>query len=286
MRRVLLACTADPASLNIRDRLLELADWEEVSVFDGYPVMLLGDSLLFTKTGLHLDFDLVDREIAQHIEVEMSGERTGGGYPLRLLVFLSKHRSEMKVDSLTVHSPGNFGEAQYGGRPGLLPPSAPREIGQALRALYKTKKEAGSKDRTTFETTHHGPYLTSPSFFIEIGSDEPRWVDRSLGEIVARSILSWDGGGDSDERRPVCIGIGGGHYAPRFSDMAIRGSADFGHMVPDHAMTSAQDAMGMIALAMKATPGAEYVHLHRTEKNASLFKAIEHAAIDLGLRMI
>lgn len=272
--------------MNIRDRLLELADWEKVSVFGGYPVMQLGDSLLYTKAGLHLDFDLVDREIAQHIEVELPGERRECGYPLGLLVFLSKHRSEMKVDSLTVHTPGNFGEAIFGGRQGTLPPSAPREIGQALRALYRTKKEAGSKDRTTFETTHHGPYLTSPSFFIEIGSYESRWVDTTLGEMVARSLMSWDDGPVSDTGRPICIGIGGGHYAPRFSDMALQGGADFGHMVPDYALASTPDIAGMIGMAVKATPGVQRVHIHRTEKNASLLSTIEHAASDLGLRMI
>jgi D-aminoacyl-tRNA deacylase len=285
MTRVLLACTADPASLNIKDRLLENDGWMDVSTFDGFPVLRKGDTLLCTKKGLHLDLDLVDVEIARHIEDELPGMVSRGRTPLDLLVFLSKHRSEMKVDSLTVHSPGNFGDAQYGGRPGTLPPSSPRYVSMALRALYKAKKESGLKDRASYETTHHGPFLTSPSFFIEIGSDEARWVDRKLAEIIARSLLSWDMA-SPDGELPVCIGFGGGHYAPRFTDMAIQGKADFGHMVPDYAVPSPENVGGRIAMAARATPGVGSIHFHRTEKNAQLLPAIEHAADELGLRTI
>jgi D-aminoacyl-tRNA deacylase len=285
MNRILLACTEDPASLNIRDRLLEMAGWEVVSSFDGSPVHRHGDTLIFTKRGLHLDFDLVDREISSHMRSEMAWNVPASDHPLDLLVFLSKHRSEMKVDSLTVHSPGNLGEALFGGRPGTLPPSAPRYISQALRELYKAKKDAGSTDRASFETTHHGPFLSSPSFFIEIGSEERRWGDHALAEVIARSLLAWDMSSFDDER-PICIGYGGGHYAPRFTDLAIQGKVDMGHMVPDYAVTSSRDPFGALSLAAGATPGAEGVVFHRTKSNEASLESVVTAAREIGLRFL
>ncbi len=167
----------------------------------------------------------------------------------------------------------------------MLPPSSPRYVSVALRALYKAKKEAELKDRASYETTHHGPFLTSPSFFIEIGSYEARWVDRKLAEIIARSLLSWDMA-SHEGGPPVCIGFGGGHYAPRFTDMAIQGKSDFGHMVPDYAVPSPELVGGRVAMAARATPGVESLHFHRTDRNAHLLPAVEQAADELGLRTI
>lgn len=285
MLRVLLMCTEDKASVNIRDRILEICDMETIGNFMGRPVRLGNGFLLFEREGLHLYLDDVDREISQFIDetdIELQGIEPETGYPLDLLIFLSKHRSEKEIRSLTVHPPGNFLSADFGGDEGYLCPSAPREMSASLRSLYKEKKGLGLKDQTTYEVTHHGPHVSSPCFFIEIGSSEDRWGIPVLGEAIARSLLS-SSFSDNTYDLPVAIGIGGGHYAPRFTDRALRKKFDFGHMIPDYILSKVDDPSDLIRAAKDATPGAEHIFIHRSSRNEELLKGVEEAADDIGM---
>ena len=69
----------------------------------------------------------------------------------------------------------------------------------------------------TLETTHHGPVLTKPTLYIEIGSTEKQWNSKEAADawasVIAQNLglkesepVSWREGGD------VMIGLGGGHY--------------------------------------------------------------------------
>ncbi len=287
MLNVLLMSTEDEASRNIRDRLIELGSFEEVGTFHGHPVHLGHDLLLFEKEGLHLYFDNVDMEIRSWVDEELTHSiifQKESLHPVDLLVFLSKHSSEMEVKSLTVHPIGNYLTAEHGGESGYLPPSAPFEMTAALKALYREKKALGIKDQTAYEVTHHGPLISSPCFFIEIGSAPSRWGLPILGEAIARSLIS----GDLLKPRtdiPVAIGVGGGHYAPRFTDRARRNKFAFGHMIPDHILSGEKTLKDLMQLAKDSTPGAEYVFVHRSNRNEELIEGIEGAAGDLGLKV-
>jgi D-aminoacyl-tRNA deacylase len=262
--KVLLVSTEDPASLNIRDRLKEEADWEGIGSFQGAPVLRHGDLVLLEKVGTHLYFEGVDSEIKEALS-----DIQGLEAEPEVLIFLSRHRSEMDIHSLTVHPPGNFLRADYGGIPGKLPPSSPVFMSSALRALYREKKKLGLGDQTTYEVTHHGPYIEIPSFFIEIGSNESRWDVQDLGRAISRTLLS-DDLRDPDLGLKVAIGIGGGHYAPRFTDRAMRKKFDFGHMIPDYILEKADDLRSVIELAVGSTRGVEAAFLHRTTRNTAL----------------
>jgi D-aminoacyl-tRNA deacylase len=277
--KVLLVSTEDRASLNIRDRLKEETDWEEIGAFQGGKVLRNDDLLLLEKEGTHLYFNGVDREIKETLS-KVNGIEGG----LEVLVFLSRHRSEMDIRSLTVHPPGNYLQADYGGSPGKLPPSSPLFMSAALRALYREKKKLGLSDQTTYEVTHHGPYLDTPSFFIEIGSNETRWDIKELGMAIARALLS------NDFRKPesdlsVAIGIGGGHYAPRFTDRAMRKKFDFGHMVPDYILENADDIRSVIEMAAFSTPEVEGAFLHRTSRNKALIDEATDILQKMGIEI-
>lgn len=284
--KVLLVSSEDPASLNIRDRLLEQVDWDHVSWFQGTEVLAYKDLLLYQRKGIHLYFEDVDLEIASHIEQNLPDLlKDTKPYPLELLVFLSKHRSETGTRSLTVHPPGNYLDADFGGQPGRLPPSAPYEMTAALKALYREKKMLGLADQTTYEVTHHGPYLSSPCFFIEIGSDDTRWNVQESGTAIARALLSSDFLVPNRDL-PVAIGIGGGHYAPRFTDRAMRNKYAFGHMLPDHIMQKADNIPRLIRSALASTPGADRIMFHRNSRNEKWIGIASHFAEELGLRVI
>jgi D-aminoacyl-tRNA deacylase len=262
-----------------------MGNFLEIGTFHDRPVRFGHGLLLYEKEGMHLYLDNIDLEIRRNIDNDLSGVidiRAAGSAPLDLLVFLSKHSSEKRVRSLTVHPPGNYLSADHGGRPGYLPPSAPYEMTSALKALYREKRALGIGDQTTYEVTHHGPILSSPCFFIEIGSDPTRWGIPLLGEAIARALIS----GDvlyPDRGLPVAIGLGGGHYAPRFTDRAMRKKYAFGHMIPDYVLTGERDIAELMELAKESTEGAEYVFVHRSKRNESILKDIEDASEQVGL---
>ncbi len=284
--KVLLTSLEDVASMNIRDRLLEEAEWEVVGEFRGGLVRRHDDLLLMEREGTHLYMESVDEEIGTFIREELGEELwPQGPFPLDLLVFLSRHRSEKDVRSLTVHPPGNFISADYGGMAGKLPPSAPFEMTQALKTLYKEKKALGLKDQTTYEVTHHGPQVSSPCFFIEIGSNETRWGVEELARPIARTLISDDLGGPRRDL-PVAIGVGGGHYGPRFTDRAMRNKFAFGHMVPDYILRSSDDIRVPIELAKEATPGVQKLFYHRSSANEDLEERIGEIADQLSLVMV
>lgn len=240
---------------------------------------------MFEKEGMHLYFENVDVEISRFIENEL-GTRPSSSHerPLDLLVFLSKHRSEKNVRSLTVHPPGNYLSADFGGQQGYLPPSAPFQMTSALRSLYKEKKALGLKDQTTYEVTHHGPALSSPSFFIEIGSSEERWHIPELGRAIALALLSSDFR-EPDTLSPIAIGIGGGHYAPRFTDRAMRKKFAFGHMIPDYILKATNDMEKCIDLAIGSTPDVEYAFMHRSKTNEDILDQASEILVSRGIKV-
>jgi len=147
------------------------------------------------------------------------------------LVFPSRHRSESGVGCLTVHPLGNLGNtAEVGGEPHRLVPPAPRLMAAALRGLAEAAEALGVP--ATYEATHHGPLLHQPAFFVEV-ADSLGPAERSQ---AARSVagLLQDLVEDPNDR--VAIGVGGGHYAPHFTELAQDQRWAFGHLVPRHAL--------------------------------------------------
>ncbi|HPD08453.1 MAG TPA: D-aminoacyl-tRNA deacylase [Methanomassiliicoccales archaeon] len=244
--RLLVASAPDPASLNIRDRLLEMGEWQECGTFRGQRCYRLRDMLMVSFDDLHLHLDLVDRLVGEALEVEI-GE----------VVFLSKHRAASGRPTLTVHPIGNFGRAEYGGRDGTLVPASPAFMSGLLRALSVSAK--GLPFEVSYEVTHHGPYLEMPTTFVEIGSDEGGWGNQEAGKAVTRALLGWvpaDG--------PTVVGVGGGHYAPRFTEVTLAKRVRFGHMVAKHVLDGKGDneVLEIVGKAAGAS-GTSAVYIHR-----------------------
>ena len=264
--RVLVASDADAASVNQRGALLELGAWEPDGTFEGRPAYRLGDLRLVTIPGHHLDRDGIDTDVARH----------AGAAP-SLIVFLSKHRAESRAPSLTVHPIGNVDRAAYGGRPATLVPAAPLWMTSALRAL---RREARALPyNVTFEATHHGPYLETPTFYIEQGSTEREWADLEASRAVARVLL-----GLHPAEGPVGIGLGGGHYVPRHTDVALSRQIAFGHLLPTYALASADESS--LDEAIRKTPGASVAYVHRKSLPRPEARAWEDRLEARGIRVV
>lgn len=264
--RFFVASEADEASLNQRAELLELASWDSEESFGGAPAWRLRDIVLVTIPEHHLYRDHVDRDL-----------ETSFADRAELVVYLSKHRSESRRASLTVHPIGNPRAAEFGGQPKTLVPSAPRWMTAALRRLRQ--ESAGLAYEVTFEATHHGPFLTTPTFYIEQGSTEAEWRDREASRAIARTLLGLQPVG-----APIAVGIGGGHYVPRHTDLALRRRVAFGHLLAAYALegTSAD----VINRAVDRTEGATIAYVHRKSLSKPAARAFEERLESLGLRVV
>jgi len=263
----LVVCSAvDPASVNIRTALLALAPWREEGAFDGSPVYRHLPLGLVTLRDEHLYRDHVDREIAEAL-----------GQGPEAVIYASRHRSAAGRRALTTHPIGNFGEARYGGKPGTLVPAAPAVMSSLLREMRRAA--AGMSLEVTLECTHHGPLLTTPTCYVEVGSDESGWQDAEAAAAVARAILACD-----PSNRPVAIGFGGGHYVPRMTDLAANGTYDLGHMASVHDIEAA--GAKAVDLALAATPGAAHAVFQTRASEREAHDALRERARILGLSIV
>ena len=241
--KLVVTSSEDPASMNIRARLTEAVDWSEEGMFSGHPILRSGEFMMVRVDRIHLEEDHIDGRVASE-----TGERVD------VTIFASRHSSESKIPTLTVHPVGNYSSADFGGEVGTLCPTAPQLMTGALRQLAARGDGLGFK--ISFETTHHGPVTDGPAFFIEIGSYDELWRHEGAAKAVAGSILEAE---DTDAPAVVCAG--GGHYAPRFTEMVLSRKVAVGHMAANYALDSLDE--DMIRQMTRKSDGADRVYFHK-----------------------
>lgn len=264
--RLIVSSSEDNASMNIRARLLEKPGWVESGAFGSHEVMRRGDFLMVQVDRIHLDEDFIDDRVSQAL-----------GVPVDVLIFASRHRAESRIPTLTVHPIGNFSSADFGGRSGTLCKTAPGLMTSALRALAMHSQGMGFS--VSFETTHHGPIVNAPAFYIEIGSYEELWGREDAAKAIAESILEIH-----DPEYPVVVGAGGGHYAPRFTDVAISKKVSLGHMAANYAVESLnEDMIGQMAAKSES---AKFVYFHKKAMSKPVYRELRERFTSCGLKEI
>ncbi len=147
-----------------------------------------------------------------------------------LFVFATKHESSSKVNSLCVHSPGNWGKAEFGGKDRKLCIAPACYLRTALFTLKKNAKDLDYE--VIEEVTHHGPYLEKPVFFIEIGSNLESWKNKEAAEVIAKTII------EMLENKPkkyaIAFGIGGLHHTSILTRVMEKSDIAFGHICPKY----------------------------------------------------
>jgi D-aminoacyl-tRNA deacylase len=144
----IIVSSVDPAGMNIKENLLELGFERSPDTFEGSPVFVRSEARLFTLSG--------DSIRADHLDDAIQAD---------LFIFATKHQSSQGVLSLSVHVPGNWGQADMGGKERSLCVAPASFIKEGFLAL----RELNQGFEVTVEQTHHGPFLSTPSMFIEIG---------------------------------------------------------------------------------------------------------------------
>src|SRR3989344_1832275 len=164
---LIVASKKDKAGINITTQLSQfrenplLSSWGNKSSFDFY---LVEGEIIYTEN-LNLE------KINQY----------------DFIIFASKHQSESREKTLSVHSPGNFNTADFGGVPEKLCPASALFNKFLFIKLEEQAKKTGINYKVTLECTHHGPLIEKPCVFIEIGSTETEWNDRRAGFIIAKT---------------------------------------------------------------------------------------------------
>ncbi len=209
--KVLVESGQDPSSVSISRFLVEHYPFRTGRI----PGMLTaGGYVLYRSEEKHLYMNNLEETLSKL------------GIAPTTIIFLSKHSSQAKIKSLTVHAMGNIGEAILGGYPSQVSMSDPGNMSSALRIMRKTPVEGFN---ITFEATHHGPLTMIPSFFIEIGTEKEDWENESALSTVSNAIMHC-----TDEGKEGFIGIGGGHYSPKITEYAVNSGVNVGHILSKH----------------------------------------------------
>ena len=265
--RLIITSQEDAASMNIRGHLLSGWSWKEIGKFSGFPLFSFGNNIMATIPEIHLDRDNVDEEVKRIT-----------GKEFEVAIFASRHRAESKFPTLTVHPIGNFSKAEFGGLEGRLVRASPHLMTSSLRLLKS--KAADLAFGVSFETTHHGPYLETPSFFIEIGSDETFWTHQKAAEVIADVIMNVE-----EKKGEVLLCAGGGHYAPRFTDLAMENDVSIAHMAANYALEALMDeAMMKEMIAKSGSPKA--VYFHRKSMPKPKYRALQERFASFGIESV
>lgn len=235
---------ADSASVHIGEHLLDAADWERHED-DTRPDADGGGVVYRTEGACLREFESL------HLDLERPADAFDDP---TLLLFASRHSGETGP-LLTAHHTGNVGPAEHGGQPNDLARACPNAHAAVLDALADHAPEGYA---VGMECTHHGPSAVgAPSMFVEVGSSAEEWDDPAAARAVAQAILDLRGvepdrpagsGGSGSERdserdgRRQLVGIGGGHYAPRFERVVRETDWTVGHILADWGLEALADA--------------------------------------------
>jgi D-aminoacyl-tRNA deacylase len=239
MKNTLIVSTsADLASENIANSLKQSYDfWKPVipdkMVYRARSSITGGKVWLWVQESPLLHMNNVD----EMFKAELASSGHVDEDSVDDVIFLSKHCAASGKASLTVHPigiPWCADAADHGGFPGRCSPPSER-IAPLYRFLLSECKRRNLNEQfeVTLEATHHGPFVSVPACFVEIGSSEAEWGIPEAGDIWAHCLADHlklvaeddnSSGGvaarvsEEPRKKLVMVLIGGGHYVPKMND--------------------------------------------------------------------
>lgn len=223
---VLVASSKNLASMTIASALIKKHGFESTRItFGSSPLYQSGSAIIAT----------MDNEIIYPPDLDAY-------FRPQAYVFLSTHRAESGIPSLTVHTTGNFTDKEVLG-------ARPREVGAIDPDLQKNYLIALNERRSrlegyqiTIEATHHGPTsLRRPVLFVELGSTERQWGDEHAAEVIADALMSSLASGKKWDK--VALAFGGTHYPQKFNQFLLEGDSALSAVVAKHYLEWIDEAM-------------------------------------------
>ena len=152
------------------------------------------------------------------------------------IIFATKHYSEKQNPSLSIHAPGNWRNADFGGKPGKACNTSSFILKYLFQQLNKIAEQEKLLDyNITLECTHHGPLINKPCCFIELGSSKEQWQEQEPAKVLAKTILSLQEYKPNPAWIPT-IGIGGPHYCPNFNKIQLNSNYAISHVIPGYCL--------------------------------------------------
>ena len=220
MKVALIASHADPASMNLKERLLELFDFKKNDEeFEGSKVFSYKNFKLYTRKEKNIHAEGIDKKIEADF-----------------FVFLTRHIAKDKVPAITCHVPGNFGAAEYGGKEKTLGMGSAVYLKELFKEINKVAAERKFEKKITLEVTHHGPCLEKPCLFIEVGSSAEHWQDKDSAEADAIALINTFSREYDATKYKIAIGFGGQHYPGPFNRRLLTTNIALCHICPKYAL--------------------------------------------------
>ena len=278
MTVLIISSNIDPASINIKNSLIKKSLWEEIGLFCNNPVYKnkKNNFIIITINDKKITHNNIDAEFNKEFKIKP-----------KLAIFISRHTSKTEKPTLSVHPIGNYNEALFGGKKKELVKSSPKIMTELLRNLKKNSDNNNLYHNVCFEATHHGPSISIPTLFIEIGSTLYEWTKTEAADVLANSILDLYEDENNIEKLkeyPVLIGLGGGHYAPRFTDVALERKVSFGHMIPSYHINAGNIDEDIIDKSIENTPEIYGLYIHRKSLKKSQVKYFKQVFEDKGIK--
>ena len=221
---LIVASTHCVASLNIKRQILRHYDFREIEKSHQ------GNSCFAAEVN-DQDVKLVTLNVEPvHTQTLLDHYPSTG-----LAVFLSRHSSVSGIPTLSVHAPGNLGDAELGGVARQVSVSPAGFMRDVLKVMKRLRDDDDLDYEVSYECTHHGPSLRVPAMFAELGGSSEQWDDPEAAEVVAHSVMSAIKYFGGDRCRAV-LGVGGPHYNLKFTKLALEENVAFGHIVPKYAI--------------------------------------------------
>ncbi len=212
---LIVVCKKNPAGMNILNNLDQFRKnpvFSSMADSAGFDVFLTEEEVLYNE-------NLPTEKISKY----------------DFVIFPCTHRSEKNVKSLSVHSPGNWRKADFGGENGKISKASAQFNKVLFENLDKFAKKFSLEGfEITLECTHHGPIIDKPCVFIEIGSSEEEWNNRRAGFVIAKTISETIDNFKENNYLEVGVGIGGPHYCPNFNKVQLKSNVAIAHVIPNY----------------------------------------------------
>lgn len=227
------------AAKNIKQKLLEEQKiFSETSLkFQKRKVYQYRNAYLISTDTRSVECEKIDEDIETIISIKPD-----------LIIFPTTHRSKSGIPSLMVHTQGNWGVAELGGLNKRICSSAENFVKEAL--IYLNTNKHNFPILRDFdiaqEATHHGPIVSCPSMFIEIGSREEEWKIDDAGRFIAETLVYLiDNSEDiKNKEYTTAFGIGGTHTCQNFMKITLNDeNIAIGHVCPKYALQDLDDTM-------------------------------------------
>lgn len=218
---------------------------------------------------------LLDTRVEKILDVPYSFETDG-------LIILSTHKSAREYPALTVHVPGNWDSAEFGGEARTLNTVMGSRMKEVLRGLHAGNEKHALGWNVNMEVDHHGPTCGVPIMFVEIGSSEREWGNPVAAKIVAEAVMR---ALESDNACEGWFCVGGGHYSQEFTRMGLEDEKRCaGHILPKYGIEKL--GMDTFRQAMeKSVEEVEGVLIERKGANARQKEIVLELAGEYGARV-